>query len=316
MKKYAFGVDVGGTTVKIGLFETTGTLMETWEIPTVTENDGAAILPDISRAISDKLAERNIPAEEVEGIGIDVPGPVGDDGTVYKCVNLGWGIINVSQLLGKLTGFRIKVGNDANVAAMGEMFQGGGKGYKDIVMVTLGTGVGGGVIIDGKIVAGFNGAAGEIGHIPTREGETECCGCGKKGCLEQYASANGFTRMTRKYLDENPDVKSQLRDEEKLDSKVIFDAAKAGDEAALHMVDELGRMLGRALASISCVVNPQAFVLGGGMSKSGSILTDSIAKYYREYAFHASRNTEIKLATLGNLAGMYGGVGMLLSDRT
>ncbi len=316
MKKYAFGIDVGGTTVKMGLFKTTGALVETWEIPTNTENGGSAILPDISKAISDKLTEMDIKAEDVEGIGIDVPGPVGDDGTVYKCVNLGWDVINVSQILGELTGFRVKVGNDANVAAMGEMFQGGGKGYKDIVMVTLGTGVGGGVIIDGKIVAGFNGAAGEIGHIPTREDETECCGCGKKGCLEQYASANGFTRMTRKYLDENPDVKSRLRDAEELNSKVIFDAAKEADEAALHMVDEVGRMLGRALASISCVVDPQAFVLGGGMSKSGPILTDSITKYYREYAFHASRGTQIKLATLGNLAGIYGGVGMLLSDRT
>ncbi len=316
MKKYAFGIDVGGTTVKMGLFKTTGTLVETWEIPTNTENGGSAILPDISKAISDKLTEMDIKAEDVEGIGIDVPGPVGDDGTVYKCVNLGWDVINVSQILGELTGFRVKVGNDANVAAMGEMFQGGGKGYKDIVMVTLGTGVGGGVIIDGKIVAGFNGAAGEIGHIPTREDETECCGCGKKGCLEQYASANGFTRMTRKYLDENPDVKSRLRDAEELNSKVIFDAAKEADEAALHMVDEVGRMLGRALASISCVVDPQAFVLGGGMSKSGPILIDSITKYYREYAFHASRGTQIKLATLGNLAGIYGGVGMLLSDRS
>ncbi len=316
MKKYAFGVDVGGTTVKLGLFETTGTLIETWEIPTVTENDGAAILPDISRAISDKLSERNISAEAVEGIGIDVPGPVREDGIVYKCVNLGWGVINVSQILGELTGFRIKVGNDANVAAMGEMLWGGGKGYKDIVMITLGTGIGGGVIIDGNIVTGFNGAAGEIGHIPVREGETEYCGCGKKGCLEQYASARGFARITRMYLDEHPEVKSKLRAEEKLNSMVIFDAAKAGDEAALHMVDELGRMLGRALASISCVINPQAFVLGGGMSGSGPILVGSIGKYYREYAFHASRDTKIKLATLGNLAGMYGGVGMLLSDKT
>ncbi len=316
MKKYAFGVDVGGTTVKMGLFETTGALLETWEIPTVTENNGASILPDISRAISDKLTEKDITADDVEGIGIDVPGPVSDDGTVYKCINLGWDVINVSQILGELTGLRVKVGNDANVAAMGEMFQGGGKGYKDVVMVTLGTGVGGGVIIDGKIVAGFNGAAGEIGHIPTREGETECCGCGKKGCLEQYASANGFTRITRIYLDEHPEVQSTLRDAAELNSKVIFDAAKDGDAAALHMVDEVGRMLGRALASVACVVNPQAFVLGGGMSKSGPILIDSIAKYYKEYAFHASRGTEIKLATLGNLAGMYGGVGMLLSDKS
>ena len=313
MKKYAFGADVGGTTVKMGLFETSGNLLETWEIPTVTENDGAAILPDISRTIAEKMDEKNISPDDVEGVGMGVPGPVGSDGTVFKCVNLGWGVINVETILGELTGLKVKAGNDANVAAMGEMWQGGGKGYKNVVMVTLGTGVGGGVIIDGKIVPGFHGAAGELGHIPTREGETECCGCGKKGCLEQYASANGFTRITRQYLEENPNVKTVLRDAPELNSKVIFDAAKAGDEAALHMVDEVGKILGKALAAISCVADPQVFVLGGGMSKSGPILTDSIEKYFREYAFHASRETEIKLATQGNLAGIYGGVGMLLS---
>lgn len=313
MKKYAFGADVGGTTVKLGLFETTGSLLDTWEIPTVTENGGASILPDISRAVIEKMDEKEISKEDVEGIGLGVPGPVGSDGTVYKCVNLGWGIINVEKILGELTGLRVKAGNDANVAAMGEMWQGGGKGYKNVVMITLGTGVGGGVIADGRILPGFYGAAGEIGHIPTREDETECCGCGKKGCLEQYASANGFTRITKQYLAANPDVKTSLRDLPELNSKVIFDAAKEGDEAALHMVDEVGRILGRALATVSCVVDPEVFVLGGGMSKSGPILTDSIENYYKEYAFHASRGTEIKLATLGNLAGIYGGVGMLLS---
>ena len=314
MKKYAFGADVGGTTVKMGLFETSGNLLETWEIPTVTDNQGASILPDISRTISEKMTEKDISPDEVEGIGMGVPGPVGSDGTVYKCVNLGWGVINVEQILSELTGLRVKAGNDANVAAMGEMWQGGGKGFRDVVMVTLGTGVGGGVIVDGKIVSGFNGAGGELGHIPTRDDETETCGCGKKGCLEQYASANGFTRITKLYLEENPEVSSVLRDaDEQLNSKVIFDAAKEGDSAALHMVDEVGHILGKALATISCVVDPEVFVLGGGMSKSGNILTDSIEKYYKEYAFHASRNTQIRIATLGNLAGIYGGVGMLLS---
>ncbi|MBQ9031684.1 MAG: ROK family glucokinase [Parasporobacterium sp.] len=313
MKKYAFGADVGGTTVKMGLFETTGKLLDTWEIPTVTANGGEAILPDISKTISAKLKEKGISKKDVEGIGMGVPGPVGSDGTVFKCVNLGWGVINATRILQDLTKLKVITGNDANVAAMGEMWQGGGKGFKDVVMVTLGTGVGGGVIVDGKIIPGFNGAAGEIGHIPTKEGETETCGCGKKGCLEQYASANGFTRITRDYLKEHPKAKTVLRDLPELNSKVIFDAAKEGDEVALHMVDEVGRILGRALATISCVINPEVFVLGGGMSKSGKILTDSIKKYYKEYAFHASRKTKIKLAKLGNLAGIYGGVGMLLS---
>ena len=313
MKKYAFGADVGGTTVKMGLFETNGNLLDTWEIPTVTDNAGAAILPDISRTIAEKLDEKNISPDDVEGIGLGVPGPVGSDGTVFKCINLGWGVFNVEHVLSELTGLRVKAGNDANVAAMGEMWQGGGKGYKNVVMVTLGTGVGGGVIQEGKIVSGFHGAAGELGHIPTRDDETECCGCGKKGCLEQYASANGFTRITKQYLEAHPEETTVLRDAAELNSKVIFDAAKEGDAVALQMVEEVGRILGKALATISCVAAPQVFVLGGGMSKSGPILTDRIEKYFNEYAFHASRQTEIKLATLGNLAGIYGGVGMLLS---
>jgi len=310
---YCFGVDIGGTTVKMGLFTVEGELLDKWEIPTVKTNGGENILSDVAASLQQKMEEKSLTKDQFAGIGIGVPGPVNGDGTVIECVNLGWGTTPVKEKMEALTGLTTAVGNDANVAALGEQWQGGGKGFSDVVMVTLGTGVGGGVIIDGKIVPGFNGAAGEIGHIPTREGETESCGCGKKGCLEQYASATGFTRITKQYLAENPDVKTVLRDAPELSSKVIFDAAKEGDEAALHMVDEVGKMLGRALATISCVVNPQVFVLGGGMSKSGPILTDAIEKYYKEYAFHASRGTEIKLATLGNLAGIYGGVGMLLS---
>ena len=184
MKKYAFGVDIGGTTVKLGLFETDGNLLEMWEIPTRTVSGGKFILGDISEAAYEKLSERGISHLDVEGIGMGVPGPVGQDGTVFKCVNLGWGVFNVERELGELTGMRVKAGNDANVAALGEMWQGGGKGCSNIVMITLGTGVGGGVIIDGHILAGYNGAAGEIGHLPMTDDETECCGCGKKGCLE------------------------------------------------------------------------------------------------------------------------------------
>ena len=183
MKKYAFGVDIGGTTIKIGLFETSGNLIEKWEIPTRTQENGTYILNDIAEAIAAKLAEKNISEKEIEGIGVGVPGPVGDDGTVYKCVNLGWSVFNVAIELERKTGFKVKVGNDANVAALGEMWQGGGKGYKNLVMVTLGTGVGGGVIINEKIIPGSDGAAGEIGHLRVKERETETCGCGNHGCF-------------------------------------------------------------------------------------------------------------------------------------
>lgn len=310
MKKYAFGVDIGGTTVKMGLFETTGILLDTWEIPTRTMDGGKNILVDIAEAVGNKLLEKDIKKADVEGIGMGVPGPVGPDGTVLKCVNLGWDVFNVEKKLSQLTGFKVKAGNDANVAALGEMWQGGGKGFKSMVMVTLGTGVGGGIIIDEHILAGVTGAAGEIGHIPMNDEEEECCGCGKKGCLEQYASATGIVRMTNKYLKENPDKDTSLK--ENFTAKDIFDAAKEGDEVASLMVDKLGTMLGKACASIACVVNPEAFVIGGGVAKAGQILLDTVEKHYKTYAFHASKETPFKAATLGNNAGIYGGVRLIL----
>lgn len=312
MKKYAFGVDIGGTTIKMGLFTTGGELLEMWEIPTRTENNGEKILTDIASEVEKKMAEKSLAVSEVEGLGMGVPGPISPDGTVLKCVNLGWGIFNVEKEMEKLTGLKVKAGNDANVAALGEMWQGGGRGYQDVVMVTLGTGVGGGIIIGGRILAGINGAAGEIGHIPMKEGETECCGCGKKGCLEQYASASGIARTAKKRLAADAGIETSLRQIEEVTSRDIFDAAKAGDGFALSLVDEVGNLLGKALASIACVVNPEAFVIGGGMSKAGAILTDAIRRYYVEYAFHAERETEFKLAQLGNNAGMFGGVKMVL----
>ena len=312
MKTYAFGVDIGGTTIKMGLFTTEGELLEDWEIPTRTEDGGSHILSDIAEAVNRKLDEKGISKLDVEGIGVGVPGPVGPDGTVFKCVNLGWDVINVEQRLHSLTSFKCKAGNDAHVAALGEMWQGGGKGHRDVVMVTLGTGVGGGVIIGGKILAGINGAAGEIGHIPMYDDDPEACGCGKRGCLEQSASANGMVRITRRYYDENPKAVSSLKKIPSYTSKEIFEEAGKGDKVALQMVEQVGYLLGKALASIACVVNPEVFVIGGGMSKAGDILIDSIRKEFRRFAFHASRETEFKLAELGNHAGIYGGVRMIL----
>ena len=311
MKKYAFGVDIGGTTIKMGLFETTGELLEKWEIPTRTEDNGVNILPDIAAEVEKKLAEKSIDKSDVEGIGVGVPGPVDDDGTVFKCVNLGWGVFNVQIELNSLTELKVKVGNDANVAALGEMWQGGGKGYKNIVMVTLGTGVGGGVIINEKIVSGSNGAGGEIGHINMKENEKETCGCGNHGCLEQYASATGIVRTTKKYLEDHPDVETALRDDE-VTAKAILDCAKQGDEVAEKMVDRTAKILGRGLAQIACVVNPQVFVIGGGVSKAGGMLIEKVQNYYQQYAFHAAKHTYFKIADLGNDAGIYGGVRMIL----
>ena len=222
MKKYGFGVDIGGTTCKIGLFETNGTLVDKWEIPTRKENNGENILPDVSAFINSKMVEKDILKGDIQGIGIGVPGPVTSEGVVLKCVNLGWDVINVTKEMEERTGFSVKVGNDANVAALGEMWQGGGKGYSNVVLITLGTGVGGGVIVDGKIVSGNKGAGGEIGHIIVNENETDRCGCGQKGCLEQYASATGIVHMAEKKLQESS-VKSTLRESKPLTAKHIFD---------------------------------------------------------------------------------------------
>lgn len=311
-KKYAFGVDLGGTTVKMGLFTTDGNLTDMWEIPTRTEENGKFILSDIADAISKKIEEENLSKDDIEGVGLGVPGPVTENGTVLQCVNLGWGVFNVVDTLSELTGLKVKAGNDANVAALGEMWQGGGKGYQSIVMVTLGTGVGGGVVINGKVIAGANGAGGEIGHINVNAHDDYVCGCGNTGCLELYSSATGVVRMTKKYLEKNPDVNTKLRDFENLQAKDIFDCAKDGDKVALEQCELVGKYLGKALASVACVVNPEAFVIGGGMARAGEILMDAIVKHYKKFAFHACRDIEFKQAKLGNNAGIYGGVYMLL----
>lgn len=313
MKKYAFGVDIGGTTIKMGFFETSGNMLDKWEIKTNTENNGASILEDVARAVDNKLAQESISKNDVQGIGIGVPGPVMADGTVNKCVNLGWGVFNVAEQLQNLSGLSVKVGNDANVAALGEMWQGGGKGFTDVVMVTLGTGVGGGIIIGGKMVSGATGAGGEIGHVMVNEDEIELCGCGKCGCLEQYASATGIVRIAKRKL-ATTNAETSLRNFDELTAKDVFDEAKAGDAVAVGLVDEVGKILGTALANIACVVNPQAFVIGGGVSKAGKILTDNIEKYYVERTFHACRGAKFELASLGNDAGMYGCVRMLIED--
>lgn len=311
MSKYVFGVDIGGTTVKLGVFSVEGELLDKWEIKTRTEDGGANVLPDIAEALTDKMNSMSISKDEVKGVGMGVPGPVREDGTVDGCVNLGWGVFNAAEALGAKLGLPVKVGNDANVAALGEYWQGGGKGYKNVIMVTLGTGVGGGVIINGKIIDGTNGAGGEIGHMTIDPDETAVCNCGKKGCLEQYSSATGIVRLANKALAES-DEPSALRDIDTVTAKDVFDAAKAGDSLAAKQVDELGKKLGLALANIACVVDPEVFVIGGGVSKAGQIIIDSVKKYYKLYAFRACANAEFALAKLGNDAGIYGGAAAVL----
>lgn len=311
MGKYCFGIDVGGTTVKLGLFTENGEVIDKWEIVTDKENNGEKILPDIAKAVLAKQEEKNIKKEDIRGLGIGVPGPVTSDGKILKAANLGWGIFNVEEALSELTGLKVKAGNDANVAALGEMWKGGGKGFENIVMITLGTGVGGGVINEGKIVTGANGAGGEIGHIHVEDDETDCCGCGNRGCLEQYASATGVVRLAKKIM-QTYDGPSLLKDAKEITAKTVFDAVKQNDELACQIAEKFGKYLGEAMANVAVVVNPQAFVIGGGVSKAGEILIDYIKKYYMAVAFSACKNTEFTMAQLGNDAGIYGAAKLVL----
>lgn len=311
MSLYCFGIDVGGTTVKCGLFKTDGTLVEKWEIPTRTENNGSEIVPDVAKTIEAKMAERNISKEEVDGIGIGVPGPVNAEGDVIAAVNLFWGYKKLSKELNELTGLTVKVGNDANVAALGEAWKGAAAGAKNVILVTLGTGVGGGIIVDGKIVAGHHGAGGEIGHANVMHDETEACNCGNKGCLEQYTSATGIVRLAKQELaaSEEPSV---LREEKELSAKAVLDGYKNGDALSARVMDKVGEILGGALAIFTAVVDPETIVIGGGVSKAGQPLVDCISAHYKKYAFSACRETPIVIASLGNDAGIYGAAKMVL----
>ena len=292
MKEYAFGIDLGGTTAKIGLFTTSGALLEKWEVATDTSNAGEHILENLAAAVLGKMKEQSIQPEQVEGVGIGVPGPVLDSSIVpIVCANLGgWGERNVSaQLSGLLDGLKVLVGNDANVAALGEIWMGAAKGAKNAVMVTLGTGVGGGVVVNGKVIDGVHGAGGEIGHITVNRHETAVCGCGKRGCLEQYSSATGVVRCMKKLLD-----------------------ARNGDALAAREVDEMSDTLGMALANIASTVDPEAFLVGGGVARAGDVLFAPLNKHFQEYAFKSCRETPIKQASLGNDAGIYGAVRLIV----
>ncbi|MBQ4463965.1 MAG: ROK family glucokinase [Eubacterium sp.] len=310
MAKYYVGVDVGGTTVKMGLFSDEGEFIRKWEIPTRTEDGGKQILPDIVESIKNETADSG----EVLGIGIGVPGPVTDDGVVLKCANLGWGVFSAKDELIKLAGLEnVKIANDANIAALGEMWKGGGRGFDSIVMVTLGTGVGGGIILNGQILNGSMGAGGEIGHMKIRPDEEDGCNCGGKGCLEQYCSATGVVRIAKKHLHPGG---AKLEDSclagIEITAKDIFDGAKADDTYCKEVVEEFGRALGHGLANVAQVMDPQAFVIGGGVSRAGEIIIDVTKKYYNDYVMFALQNKEFRLAELGNDAGIYGAVKMVL----
>jgi len=300
--KYGYGVDVGGTTLKIGWFREDGTLLKHWEIPTDRTEGGKNILSDLAAAIRRFEEEEGVLSEDVLGIGLGIPGPV-VDGVVNKCVNLGWGVTPVEDELSALTGYTVRADNDANVAALGEMWQGGGKGHRNVVMVTLGTGVGGGIIVGGRVVSGAHGAGGEIGHIHIVDDEPETCGCGNHGCLEQYGSATGISRL------------AEQAGLGHIGAKEVFDRAKAGDDLALSVVDHACDLLGRGIAAACAVIDPEAVVLGGGVSRAGEFLRLRVEQSFMKYAFHACRETKICLAALGGEAGIYGNARLAMQER-
>ena len=303
--KYGFGVDLGGTTVKIAYFDEIGTMLDTWEIPTVTAEGGKQILPDIAASINEYRSSHSIPDTSLLGLGIGVPGPVDASGMVNRCVNLGWGVFNICNELGALTGLPVKAGNDANVAAMGEYWKGGGKGCKNMVFVTLATGVGGGIIIEGRLLHGSHGSGAEIGHMVLNPQETIVCNCGKRGCVEQYCSATGIVRLAKLRLDRD-NAPSSLRSLEEITCRDIFDAGKAGDQVALEILEQYFDYMGQFLGNICSVVDPEVVVIGGGVSKAGDILLKGIEPYFKKYVFHAASTVQFNLASLGNAAGSYG----------
>ena len=312
--RYGFGVDLGGTTVKIAYFNEEGTLLTKWEIPTRTEEKGKFILPDIAHSILEFMESRQMEKTALLGIGIGVPGPVSHEGIVNRCINLDWGVFNVADELSSLTSLPVRAGNDATVAALGECWAGGGKGCRNMVFATLGTGVGGGIIIEGQALHGAHGAGGEMGHMVLERNETEPCGCGNYGCVEQYCSATGIVRLARRAL-AACDTPSGLRQLENMTCKDIFDAGKAGDQLALQVLDRFYRYLGEFLANVANVVNPEVIVLGGGVSKAGQVLLDGAQKYFGKHIFHASKNVRFCLAVLGNDAGAYGAFKLILDTQ-
>ena len=303
--KYGFGVDLGGTTVKIAYFDENGTMLENWEIPTVTANGGKQILPDIAASIRQFMDAHNIADTAVLGLGIGVPGPVSGKGVVNKCINLGWGVFNIADELSSLTGFPVKAGNDANVAALGEFWKGGGQGCENMVFVTLGTGVGGGIVVDGQLLHGSHGSGAEIGHMVLNKDETVPCNCGKYGCVEQYCSATGISTLAKRRLAKD-EASSTLRDVEAITAKAIFDAAKAGDAVAQEILDQYFDYMGEFLGTLCSVVDPEVVVLGGGVSKAGAVLLEGVEKAFHKYVFHAASGAQFALASLGNDAGAYG----------
>lgn len=327
--EYSFGIDIGGTTAKMGLFQLRQSLVHDEKYPREDEcilleqrnietegiTDPDEFFPHMGLSMHVMLKSHGLSPENLAGIGVGVPGAVKDHRTVNRCVNMGWDVTDIAGRFQMITGLsNIRVENDSNLAALGEMWQGGGKGYSSEVMVTIGTGIGAGIVYDGELITGANGAAGEIGHMKMMDAGGEMCSCGGTGCLEQRAAAAGIVKRTLALLKEYPQYSTILRRMayDRLTAKDVFDAARDGDQLALQVRRETGHLIGKALSYVSCVYDPEVFVIGGGISQAGEPFLKDIERSYRENAFHASRDTQFKLAELGPAAGIYGAAKIVL----
>lgn len=314
MKKYVIGVDIGGRSMKFGLFTSDGELINKSSIPTHTENDGETILSDLEMHLKKMIEKFELSEENFEGVGIGIPGPILNKSIVKTAVNLGWREpTHVKEYLEPRLNAKVLVENDANVAALGELWKGAGEYVNNLVMITLGTGVGGGIVIDGKIVSGTTGSGGEVGHMPMLENPIQRkCGCGGDRCFELVASATGLEHSATNYLFEHDDS-SKLREVDNIDARVIFEYAKEGDKVAEVIVDDYANHLARGLGILSAIVDPEMFVIGGGVSNAGDYLLDKVKASYKDVAFSVTRDVIFKIAELGNDAGMYGAAKLIIS---
>ncbi|MCH1624927.1 ROK family glucokinase [Fredinandcohnia quinoae] len=309
-EKQLIGIDLGGTTIKMAFITQQGEIIKKWEIP--TDKTGKTIITDIANSLLEKMNESNLTKDQFIGIGMGAPGPINfTDGIVYETSNLGWKDYPLRDELEEKTGLKTVIDNDANIAAIGEMWKGAGEGALDVICVTLGTGVGGGLISNGEVIRGTNGAGGEIGHMTSIPEGGAPCGCGRTGCLETVASATGIVRLATEAV-KSTTQSSILRDEfestGEISAKAVFDAANAGDKLANEVIDEVTFHLGLAIANVANSLNPEKIVIGGGVSKAGEGLLKPLKDQFSRYTFPRVRDTaEINIATLGNDAGVIGG---------
>ena len=306
--KIVLGIDIGGTEIKFGLFSLDGEMLDKWSAKTNLNDSGAQIIPSIAENIRWHLKEKNFSETELLGIGLGIPGPVDADGYVKKCVNLFWYDFDPAKELKRyFPNCYIAVGNDANVAALGEYYKGAGKKYSSIMMITLGTGVGGGIIIDGNIISGAHGNAGEIGHIAIDLEQSERCNCGNKGCIDQIASATGIVRRMKHILatSKKESVLCKVKEDE-LTAKLICDYAREGDALAIHCLEYCMKILAKGMVYFSHAFEPEAFLIGGGVSKAGDVLIDAIKREYYSQLFLIEKGADIITAKLGNDAGIIG----------